>query len=234
MVAAADFGIHGGEVMAMIRWTKWLAVLLLALSTQACASLTLEEWANDRAPRSEVIGFIDGHGRGDALIVRLSGEPDCQDGVYAITIVERVKRQAELVTPAPMLLDVSEVTALQAISSGSPRVARLDCSQTRHSPQLLAVDGYERVDGALRKIEIADRLYFVDVESQIDVAESSFTRVAAQAGHGSNGDLEVRGVAYLPPARRVPGRFLPAIVAAPFALAFDIVTFPVQTVAAFF
>ncbi|HTF87396.1 MAG TPA: hypothetical protein VK843_03225 [Planctomycetota bacterium] len=218
---------------AITRLAKWVGILLLALSTQSCLSNSVSGWALDEAPRSDVIGVIDGNGAGDALIVQLSNEPSFYDGLYSIPIVARERKERVGVNPSPVRLVGADAGALESMSDDSSRIARLDSAQARLPDRVIAVDGYERRDGALRKIESADRLYFVSVETQIDFAQNTFTPVAVQTGRTDNGDLDERGRAYLPPARRVDGRAIPVLIALPFTLTFDILTLPYQPILEF-
>jgi len=78
---------------------KRIGCLLLASSAASCTSVTLQGWASDKAPRSEVLGFVDRGGDGDYLLARLQGEDGFASGLYEVPVVP----QAGELLPRPLV-----------------------------------------------------------------------------------------------------------------------------------
>ena len=213
---------------------KWASVLLLAATMSSCASISLHEWATEEAPRSEVIGFVDAHGNGDLLLVKLEGEDRYPDGMYELSVFANADAKFSAQQVAPRKLCDARVSELRRAKSASSSVAHLDCTEKCNPSGWWAVDGYELAGGVLRRIETTPRRYFVFVGTQIaaSVEIGPLTKLRIHAPDSSDGPGKLRGIAYLPPARPSTARVVAGIIAAPFAVAADIVTLPVQFLAA--
>ncbi len=217
----------------MIKLFKWIGCCFLAGAISSCISGNLYRWGAESAPRSEVLGFVDRGGDGDGLLVRLHGERGETDGVYEWPMALPLEEHAGAALATPVRLEPALEKELLESLDESNQVIRLEESDAGGTSSWRRLDAFDSVNGALHRIEIADRRYYLHGKGQVEPAavRRHFTMVEVHERRTFHGPYAQRGAAYLPAARREPGNVATAVVAAPLAIAADIVTLPLQALA---
>lgn len=221
---------------------RLLAGLLLALWGSACASSSLFHWAADHRPRGEVLAFVDREGVGDGLLVRFSGEPGIADGVYWLEAASSAAQG----TPPPVAgrLGAEQEQRVLGRARRGGRTARLDRIDSPAQVDWVLIDVYRgpHLEAPWETPAVAPdtepvagsgpRYYLSLVRKARNPADGAPCSLAAvHVRRGVREEYEDRGVFILPPARRVRGRVVPAVLAAPFALALDLVLLPFEVAA---
>jgi hypothetical protein len=218
----------------MTSFTHWILSLFLALACSSCmVTEALSDWAFYAHPRSEVLGFVEGRGAGDALIVRVHGEELQPDGVYAMLVT--AEEHGDVVRlPVPRRLTDAEHVALIEARGKSSRIGHLDHTYEVWEPSWEHVDAYERDGDGLLRIPGRERKYFVAVTSDAKELRESTprTKVAVLVRDAAARRPRLVGYASLPPPRRELPRAIAGALVVPVTLTVDIVTFPVQFVVA--
>lgn len=217
----------------MIKLLKWIGCCTALGTLASCVSGNLYSWAAESAPRSEVLGFVDRGGDGDSLLVRLHGERGMADGVYEWPVAMPLEEHAGAAQATPVRFELAREKAFLESMRESDRVIQLEESEPGVSSSWLRLDAFDAVNGALHRIEIEDRRYYLNGKGQVEPAavQRRFTLVEVHERRTFHGPYMQRGAAYLPAARREPGNVATAVVAAPLAIAADIVTLPLQALA---
>lgn len=207
---------------------RFFFLLLVLVGLSSCASMNLYSWAAESAPRSEVLGFVDRGGEGDALLVRMDGERGHADGLYEVAVA--APTQGRLSADSPRRVERVRAAQLLAASRDAQSAVRLDKGDAGSQVGWLLIDGFDSIDGEFHRIRIPERRYYLSDEGQIaaDASTAAATWIKVHEQDGYQRPYSVRGSARLPPARTVPRRIVIGVAAAPLIVALDVVTLPLQ------